>query len=134
MARSIAGLAERQGHFFLAKRKPGGDLAHKWELPGGKLEKGETAEEAMIREWLEELEIQVQVGPLLSSGHFTHKDTLFLLEMYHVEFKGDPKALHEHVEWGWFSPEEINSLDLAGSDRIVLSEYMKEVRMDSKLS
>ncbi|QEN07175.1 NUDIX domain-containing protein [Oceanispirochaeta crateris] len=134
MERSIAGLAEREGLYFLAKRNPGGDLGNKWELPGGKIEVGETPEQAVIREWFEEMELNVQVGSLLSSGHFTHHNKKFLLEMYRVEFKDDPKVLHEHLEWGWFSPEEINDLDLAGSDRIVLSAFMEAVEPDPKLS
>ena len=126
-ARSIAGLAERKGLYFLARRKPGGDLGGKWELPGGKLEEGENAEEAMIREWDEELELPVSVGSLLGTGTFSHHGKDFLLEMYAVSFQGEPLADHEHTEWGWFTPEEINKLDLAGSDRIVLSDYFKAV-------
>jgi len=126
-ARSIAGLAEREGLFFLARRKLGGDLGGKWELPGGKLEEGENAAEAMIREWDEELELEVQVGALLGSGRFSHRGKEFILEMYGVSFDGEPQADHEHTEWGWFTPQQINELDLAGSDRIVLSGYFSDV-------
>ena len=126
--RSIAGLALREGRYFLAKRKPGGDLGLKWELPGGKLEEGETPHQAMVREWEEELELKVIPGEFLASGQFSHKGKSFLLEMYEVSFTGEPAVLHEHLEWGWFLPEEIDSLDLAASDRIILSSYMKEVR------
>jgi 8-oxo-dGTP diphosphatase len=127
--RSIAGLALREGRYFLAKRKPGGDLGLKWELPGGKLEEGESPQQAMVREWDEELELNVETGSLLATGNFTHNGKAFLLEMYEVSFSGDPAALHEHTEWGWFLPEEINGLDLAESDRIVLSSYIKEIEL-----
>jgi len=127
VARSVAGLAERDGLFFLARRKPGGDLGEKWELPGGKLEEGESAPDALIREWDEELELAVEVGELLGSGRFTHKGRTFRLEMFEVSFNGDPLADHEHTQWGWFTPEQINELDLAGSDRVVLSSYFDEV-------
>lgn len=128
---SIAGLAERKGRYFLARRKAGGDLGGKWELPGGKLEENESPQEAMVREWMEELELNVQVGPLLGSGTFTHKEKNFLLEMYEVSFEGSPQALHEHLEYDWFLPAEIDALDLAGSDRIVLSAYLEEVSEES---
>lgn len=126
-SRSIAGLAERNGRYFLAKRKPGGDLGNKWELPGGKLEEGESPREAMVREWLEELELNVTPTELLATGNFSHRGKDFILEMYAVSFEDEPGAFHEHVETGWFTPAQINKLDLAGSDRIVLSDYMKEV-------
>lgn len=126
--RSIAGLAERSGRYFLAKRKPGGDLGHKWELPGGKLEVGESPYQAMTREWMEELELHVEVGDILGKGTFSHKGKEFLLEMYSVSFDDEPKVLHEHVETGWFTADEVDKLDLAGSDRIVLSAYLSEVK------
>lgn len=126
--RSIAGLAERNGRFFLAKRKPGGDLGNKWELPGGKLEEDESPQEAMVREWMEELELKVEVADLLGCGTFTHKGREFLLEMYSISFEDEAQVFHEHVETGWFTPNELDSLDLAGSDRIVLSAYLKEVK------
>ncbi len=125
---SVAGLAEREGSYFLAKRKAGGALGLKWELPGGKVEEGEEAAGAMRREWMEELELSVQVGPLLGKGEFSHKGKDYVLEMFQVHFDGEPRALHEHTEWGWFKPAEMDTLDLAPSDRTVLSRYFPEVQ------
>ena len=127
--RSIAGLAEQKGLFFLAKRKPGGDLGGKWELPGGKLEEGETPQEAMLREWQEELEVDVSPGKLITSTTFSHKSKEFLLEVYVVSFPPQEMTLNEHVQTGWFSKEEINALDLADSDRKALSTIWKEIEI-----
>ncbi len=127
--RSIAGLAEKDGLFFLAKRKPGGDLGGKWELPGGKLEEGETPQDAMLREWQEELEIEVSTGKLVTSTTFSHNSKEFLLEVYNVSFQPQEMTLNEHVQTGWFSREDINDLDLAGSDRKALSTIWDEVKL-----
>ncbi len=127
MKRSIAGLAEKEGLYFLAKRKPGGDLGGKWELPGGKLEKGESPSQAMEREWLEELEIHVSTGDLVTTTSFSHNQHNFLLEVYRVSFEDQNMALNEHVETGWFGKSEINRLDLAESDRKALAGIWKEI-------
>ena len=124
---SIAGLAERNGLYFLAKRKPGGDLGGLWELPGGKLEEGESPSQAMLREWMEELEITVSTGALLGSSCFTHHNKDFILQLYQVSFTGQDMHLNEHVETGWFSKAEIDKLDLADSDRMVLSKIWPEI-------
>jgi len=127
MKRSIAGLAEKDGSYFLARRKPGGDLGGLWELPGGKLEPGESPREAMKREWMEELTLPVEVGRLLGTGRFFHHGHEFLLELYEVRFTSRKMELFEHVETGWFSKEEIENLPLADSDRLVLSDLWEEV-------
>ena len=124
---SIAGLAERNGLYFLAKRKPGGDLGGLWELPGGKLEEGESPTQAMEREWMEELKITVSTGALLGCSAFTHHNKDFILQLYQVSFTEQEMQLNEHVETGWFSKTEIDKLDLAGSDRTALSKIWPEI-------
>ena len=129
--RSIAGLAEKNGLYFLAKRKPGGDLGGKWELPGGKLEEGESAHDAMEREWMEELEVLVETGSLLTSSTFFHHEKEFLLEVYEVSFPPSRDLkLHEHVETGWFQKSDVEKLDLAESDRKALSTIWDEISYD----
>lgn len=124
---SIAGLAKKNGKFFLAKRKPGGDLGGLWELPGGKLERGESPSQAMEREWMEELEIEVRTGSLLCTIMFSHHDKDFELGLYEVLFEEQKMVLNEHVETGWFNKSEIEKLDLAGSDRKALALIWDEV-------
>ena len=127
--RSIAGLAERNGQYFLAKRKPGGDLGGLWELPGGKLEEGESPSQAMEREWKEELEIEIHTGSLLTSSTFSHNGKEFELEVYEVSFKEQKMVLNEHEETGWFHKSEVEKLDLAGSDRTALAQIWDEITL-----
>lgn len=127
---STAGLLCHKGRFFLARRRPGGAIGGKWEFPGGKAEPGETARDALAREWKEELEINVSVGELVCSGEFTHYDKTFVLEAYRIT--ADPGAEpslsgpgSEHQEAGWFTPEEMTRLDLPDSDRIIANHLLK---------
>lgn len=124
--RSVAGLAEREGLYFLARRKPGGDLGGLWELPGGKMEEGETPARAMEREWMEELALPVKTGALLGTSFFTHRDRRFRLDLYEVRFDTEVMVLREHQETGWFSREEIRKLPLADSDRAALAALWEE--------
>ncbi|GHV18217.1 DNA mismatch repair protein MutT [Spirochaetia bacterium] len=113
---SIAGIALAENKLFIARRKPGGDLGEKWEFPGGKVEEGENEEAALIREFREELEVTVQVGPLLGAVSFEHRGKPRLLRAYRVEFSIPHLTLVEHTAWKWASPEEIADLDFADSD------------------
>jgi 8-oxo-dGTP diphosphatase len=120
MGRSVAGIAITQGRLFIARRKEGGSLGHKWEFPGGKLEEGEGDADALRREFLEELGVAVEVGPLLASAEFTHNKNRFFLNAYRIVFGSYEFRMTEHTEWRWVNLEEIEKLDFADSDRLLL--------------
>jgi 8-oxo-dGTP diphosphatase len=113
---SVAGIAIEQGKVFIARRKPGGALGGKWEFPGGKVEPGEQDEEALVREYAEELGVSVKPGPLIGSGSFEHRG-VHILHAYRVYFEDYPVSLSEHTEWRWATFAEIQALDFAPSDR-----------------
>ncbi|MDR0623185.1 MAG: (deoxy)nucleoside triphosphate pyrophosphohydrolase [Treponema sp.] len=125
---SVAGIAVEGLKIFIARRNPGGDLGGKWEFPGGKTEKGETDEAALVREFEEEFGVTVTPGPLLGTASFEHKGAAYVLHAYRVYFTGEKFTPHEHSEWHWAGMEEIESLDFAGSDRLlfpVLKAYLQ---------
>ncbi|MCL2599834.1 MAG: NUDIX domain-containing protein [Treponema sp.] len=107
--RSVAGIAIDDGRFFVARRKPGGNLGDKWEFPGGKVEDGESDGVALEREYLEEFGVAVKAGPLLASAEFSNKGRRFLLNAYRVFFGSLDFCMAEHVEWRWATPDEIES-------------------------
>ena len=59
MKQSVVGIVRKDGRFLLGLREPGGDVGSHWEFPGGKCEAGETHEQALIREYEEELTVHV---------------------------------------------------------------------------
>lgn len=117
MPDSVAGIALRNGLVFAARRKPGGSMGGRWEFPGGKIEAGETPEETLIREFREELGLEVRPGPLLGESEFENDGIRFRLRAYRVEFDGEPAFLEEHQEVRWLSRRDLEALDLAPSDR-----------------
>jgi len=115
--RSVAGIAiDDQGRLFIARRKAGGSLSGKWEFPGGKAEEGESDVEALKREYLEEFDVAVEVGPLLASTDFSHKGKLFLLNAYRVFLGSLDFKMTEHTEWRWAALDEIEAASFADSD------------------
>jgi 8-oxo-dGTP diphosphatase len=116
---SVAGIAIEGQKIFIARRKPGGDLGGKWEFPGGKAEAGESGEAALIREFQEEFGIPVKTGPLLGTAVFEHRGKTRDLRAYRIFFAGGELRPAEHSEWRWAPFAELETLDFAGSDRLL---------------
>ncbi|MDR2700919.1 MAG: (deoxy)nucleoside triphosphate pyrophosphohydrolase [Spirochaetaceae bacterium] len=130
---SVAGVAvrtfpqePRRQKFFVARRLSGGSLGGKWEFPGGKVESGETDQEALIREFQEELAVPVEVGSFIGETEFIHGDTLFTLRFYRITLLSDDYTLTAHSEWRWVSMDEMIQLDFAESDRKLFPAIIKK--------
>jgi 8-oxo-dGTP diphosphatase len=117
---SVAGIAWDCGKFFIAQRIGGGDMGDKWEFPGGKVEDGESDQEALKREYLEEFGVEVSVGDFLGSAVFERRGAPRRLRAYRVSFVASNFTLTEHTQWRWASLEEIEQLDFVDSDRKLL--------------
>ena len=114
---SVAGIAYKNGKYLMALRKPGTSIGERWEFPGGKVEPGESEEEALKREFLEELHIHVLVGSHVGGGAFSNNGTAYCLEGYYVTLLSETFVLTEHQSARWFSLEEMRRLPMADSDR-----------------
>jgi 8-oxo-dGTP diphosphatase len=116
---SVAGIAVEGQKIFIARRKPGGDLGGKWEFPGGKTEAGENDQAALVREFQEEFGVSVEPGPLLGTAVFEHGGAAYDLHGYRIFFTGQHLRPAEHTEWRWAGLDELETLDFAGSDRLL---------------
>ena len=129
MAVSTAAIILRGSKVLLAQRMPTGSMASRWEFPGGKVEEGETPEEALEREMQEEFGVAVQVKELLCTTEFFHKNTPFTLLAFHVEIEQDPSLLNAHTQFGWFDLDTIEELHLADSDRSLFEKLKPYLRL-----
>jgi mutator protein MutT len=123
---STAALVRHGQALLFVKRPPGGDLGGLWELPGGKVDAGESPQEALRRELREELSVESRVGRLRAVSGFTHRGIRFDLQAYEVELDRDSICLEEHTELCWKSPREALHLDLAPSDRDLLAQMLRD--------
>ena len=113
---TTAGVAVRDGMVFVAHRETGGSLSGKWEFPGGKQRWGESDEDTLRREYMEELGAQISVGDLLAAFDFENNGTLYHLRAHCVSFITEPMKLEVHTESGWVSKEDLRALEMGESD------------------
>ena len=107
----------KKGKILVLRRHPKSKTnPHKWELPGGKIEKGEFFDEALIREIKEETALDVKVGDFCEAvqDDYPHKRTVQLI-MYSKDITGEVKISDEHDDWMWASINEIKSLEITSS-------------------
>ena len=122
---TTAGVARREGRYFLAQRRDGGAQSRRWEFPGGKCDADDADEaERLRREFMEELDVEIDVGEELGTVLFEHKSTPYILVAYAIVLHAPPRRLSVHTDTGWFSPEEMVRLDLADSDRALIERYI----------
>ncbi len=108
----------REGRLFLQRRTlDGGPMAGLWELPGGKLEPGESAAEALRRELLEELRWSPEGVEALAPLEHAYPDRPVRLHPFRCTGQG---ALHTALSWGWFGPAEARRLGLPAATRRLL--------------
>ncbi len=117
---SAAGIAEKQGCYLVALRKPGTSIGESWEFPGGKVKEYESPEEALRREFLEELSVDIVVEGLLCTGSFQNRDIEYSLKGYRVKLLSESFVLHEHSSVKWMRLQELKSLPMAESDKTLL--------------
>ena len=103
MTTVVAGVIERGERILIAQRKPDGAHPLKWEFPGGKVERDETPEAALVRELQEELAIQAAIDAEITRYEFRYPEAAapILLIFYRVlHFEGEPQNLNfERIEW-----------------------------------
>lgn len=106
----------RRGRVLAALRSATMALPNQWEFPGGKLEEGETPQEALFREIQEELGVPVEVLDFVARGEHHVKDARIVLDVYRCALiSGEPEA-REHAELRWLEPVELKGMDFALAD------------------
>lgn len=128
---TTAGIARRSGTYLLALRRPGSSIGESWEFPGGKVKTGESPEEALKREFHEELGVEVTVGSCLYTTEFSNQGKKYRLMAYEVTLKNFNFQLKEHQKTQWFTIDEILMLPKADSDASV-AEHLSAQQLSVK--
>ena len=121
----VAALIWDQDRFLICRRP-----AHKargllWEFVGGKVESGETGQQALIRECREELDISLTVGELFMDVIHAYPDITVHLRIYEATIAaGQPKLL-EHCDLRWITPAEMGAYDFCPADEEIVERIEK---------
>jgi len=120
----VGAIIYQSGTVLLAQRTDE-ELNGKWEFPGGKVEDGESHQEALRRELMEELGVDTEVSNLISSSKFKVNGKPYELFCYcTVILEGDPVA-NVHHQLSWIPIKEILQLNLAPADIPIAKEICK---------
>lgn len=106
----------RDGLILSARRGPESRLPGLWEFPGGKIEPGETAREALEREIREELDCEVDVGDEVTTTTHAYDFGDVTLTTFWCELRSGTPRLTEHSEVRWMRPAELDSVEWAPAD------------------
>ncbi|WP_420364277.1 (deoxy)nucleoside triphosphate pyrophosphohydrolase [Curtobacterium sp. L3-7] len=110
-------LTRDDGSVFVCRRSPGRASAGFWEFPGGKVERGEEPRDALARELREELDIESQIGALITRDTTAVGSAQIDLACYRVAFDSEgPKRSTDHDELRWMTPSELHLLRWAPPD------------------
>jgi len=111
-----AALVDRQGRVLIAQRPVGKWQAGRWEFPGGKVEPGETAEAAVVRELHEELGVRVDATQYLTQVVHAYADRSVAISLWLVlRFEGEPRSLEDQALL-WVPVAELQQHDLLEAD------------------
>lgn len=121
-----AGIVSQNGKVMLCQRRPGDRLGLKWEFPGGKLEPGETPQQALERELREELAIETRTGRIYDVHCDLFGDRQILVLFFRSEIlSGTPQTL-ECNDLAWAEPGRLAQYDLAPADALVAGRLAEE--------
>ena len=109
-----------------AQRGPSKSLPLKWEFPGGKIEAGETPQDALQREIKEEMQCKVEIGDQVEHTVYEYDFAIVQLTTYYCKLVEGKPILTEHASIKWLSPDQLESLDWAPADIPTIEKLSKE--------
>ena len=112
----------KDGDKIFATQRGYGDLKGGWEFPGGKIEPGETPQEALKREILEELDTEIAVGDLIDTIEFDYPDFHLSMECFWCEIYRGDLVLKEHEAARWLNKESLCYVNWLPADVLLLEK------------
>ena len=126
MTQVVAALIRDENKFMICQRPAHKTRGLLWEFVGGKVEKGESKQQALIRECREELAVTVSVGDVFIEVIHEYPDMTVDLTLFNCEIAGGEPKMLEHIDIRWITPEEIDGFEFCPADAEILEKIKSE--------
>ena len=110
-----------------------GEFKDGWEFPGGKLEPGESAREALVREIREELDVDIKVGKLLETVEYDYPEFHLTMHCFICELLSEEIVLKEHEDARWLKEEELDSVPWLPADITIIEKIKAYMGQEENL-
>ena len=105
-----------------------GDLKGGWEFPGGKVEPGETPQQALIREIIEELDTEIKVGERIDTVEYDYPTFHISMDCFWAEVKAGHLELKEAEAAKWLTKDQLDSIDWLPADILLIDQIRKSMK------
>ena len=116
----VCAVIKNDNKIFCCQRGDKGECAFKWECPGGKIEPGETNEQALLREIKEELNCSINIDKFITTINHEYNTFSLTMHVYLCSLKESEPILLEHKTSIWCDRDKLNMLDFAEADKLFL--------------
>ena len=123
----VAAIIRKEDKIFATQRGYG-DFKDWWEFPGGKMESGETPEEALVREIREELDTEISVDKFIHTVEWDYPKFHLTMHCFMCSLKTDALHLNEHEAARWLNKEDIHSVKWLPADELLLPIIIDELQ------
>lgn len=118
---------EKGQPIIFATQRGYGDLKGGWEFPGGKIEEGETPQEALKREIMEELDTEISVGDLIDTIEYDYPTFHLSMDCFWCQIVKGDLVLKEHEAAKWLRMDELDSVEWLPADVIIIKSIIETV-------
>ena len=126
MINVVAGILRDQDKVLIAQRGKGKHQEYKWEFPGGKLEENESDEDALKREFQEELDIDINVDNFLCEVVYKYPQMEAKIRSYFISTNDKDIKNLEHESMQWVSIQELKKYDLVAADILMVDKILEQ--------
>ena len=129
VAAVIKSTNENKEPIIFATQRGYGDFKGGWEFPGGKIEEGETSEQALKREIMEELDTEISVGELIDTIEYDYPQFHLSMDCFWCEIVSGNLVLKEHEAARWRTKKQLNDVKWLPADVTLIEKIGKEINL-----
>ena len=120
--------AEKNGEpIIFATQRGYGEFKDGWEFPGGKIQEGETPQEALKREIMEELDTEIEVGELIDTIEYDYPEFHLSMDCFWCSIVKGDLVLKEHEAAKWLTKESLDEVDWLPADKDLIEKIRKSI-------